>query len=218
MQRATLSEPYKGGYAQSRAPVSVDSSVQQLLCAFRWPKKKSQKKGDWIRSKDLIHNGGDLLEIVFTFFGTFGGVYARFRTNAVHLHVGAQGYGLVRGHYAEQWPRRGSEDHCHAVERNRTSAKRANHEPKRDDQGTNVQVVSVWESESPGAWSRGQEKRTRQHYGGCITGSVRYTGPTGADVTNPETETGELGGRCLSYLYVTLKYGGVVSLSAAQSD
>lgn len=78
-----------------------------------------------------------------TFFLGFGGVNARFRTDPVYLHVCAQGYGLVRGYDAEQRSGGGLEDDSDAIEGDRVTAKGDHHEPKGDNQGTNVQVEPV---------------------------------------------------------------------------
>lgn len=160
------------------------------------------------------------MEVVFTFVGTFGGVYARFWTNAIHLHVGSKGYGLVRSHYAKQWSRRGPEDHCHAVTGDGAAAKRGDHEPERYDQGTNGKVDSVRESERARTGSRGSEKRAglQKHYGRCISGSVGHPGSTRADVTNPETETGELRGKVPQFSFFLLVcYSRILeTLNAAQ--
>ncbi len=70
----------------------------------------------------------------------FGGIFARFRTDPVYLHVCAQGYGPVRSHYAEQRTSGGSEDHSNAVKGDSLTAEGNYHEPEGDDQGTNFEV------------------------------------------------------------------------------
>ncbi|KAI4832389.1 hypothetical protein KUCAC02_015358, partial [Chaenocephalus aceratus] len=116
---------------------------------------------------------------------------ARLRTDAVYLHVGAQGYGLVRGHDAEQRSGGGPEGHGLAAAGDRAAAEGDHHEPEGDNQGTNVQVEPLREPEPPGRGTRREAARGEEHDGGCIPGHHGHPGPAGADFTDAQTETGE---------------------------
>lgn len=136
------------------------------------------------------------METFSTFLsGCCGELRARLRTDAVYLHVGAQGYGLVHGHDAEQRAGGGLEDHGHAAAGDRAAAKGDHYEPKGDNQGTNVQVEPLREPEPPGGWTRRETAGVQEHHGGCIPGHHGHSGPAGTDFTDAETETGEPRGR-----------------------
>lgn len=136
------------------------------------------------------------METFSTFFPACRGeLRARLWTDAVYLHVGAQGYGPVRGHDAEQRAGGGPEDYGHAASRDRAAAERDHTEPKGDDQGTNVQVEPLREPEPPGGGTRWQAAGVEEHDGGCIPGHRGHSDPAGTDFTDAETETGESRGR-----------------------
>lgn len=124
------------------------------------------------------------------------------RTDAVHMHVRAQGYGHLRSHFAEQRARRGLEDHRHAAAGDGFAAERDDHEPKRDRQGTDLKVGSMREPErrrARGRAARGQEERRwgKKHDGGCIEGPRGHFGATITDFTVAEAEVRKPGGRLL---------------------
>lgn len=130
--------------------------------------------------------------------GGFGRLRARLRTDAVYLHVGAQGYGPV--HDAEQRAGGGLEDHGHAAAGDRAAAEGDHHEPEGDNQGAYVQVEPLRESEFPLCFrscrgTRREEARVEEHHGGCIPGNHGHPGTAGTDFTDAQAETGELGGR-----------------------
>lgn len=96
------------------------------------------------RRKDAGHEERDLLETFSVFLPVFGELSSRLRrTDAVHLHVRTQRRGHMRSHSAEQRARRGLEDHCYAASGDRFAAERDDHEPKRDDQRTDLKVGSL---------------------------------------------------------------------------
>ena len=138
-------------------------------------------------------HGGILVETFCTLFsGCWGELRARPRTDAVYLHVGAQRYGLVHRHDAKQRAGGRPEDHDHTAAGDRAAAKGDHCESKGDDQGTNVQVDPLRESEPPGGGgSRREAAGVQEHDGGCITGHHGNSGPAGADFTDAQTETGE---------------------------
>lgn len=136
------------------------------------------------------------METFSTFMpGCCGEFRARFRTDAVYLHVGAQGYGLVHCHDAEQRPGGGPEDHSHAVAGDRAAAKGDHYEPKGDNQGTNVQVEPLREPEPPGSGTWRETAGSEEHDGGCFPGHHGHSGSARTDFTDAETKTGESRGR-----------------------
>lgn len=143
------------------------------------------------------HHGRILLETFSTFFlGGYGKLRARLRTDAVYLHVGAQGCGLVHGHDAEQRSGGGPEDHGHATAGDRSAAKGDHHEPKGNNQGTDLEVEPLREPELPGGggtWR--QAAGVDEHDGGRVPGHHGHSGPVGTDFTDAQTEAGESRGR-----------------------
>lgn len=138
------------------------------------------------------NHGRILVETFYTFLpGCCAELGTRLRTDAVYLHVGAQGYGLVRGHDAEQRSGGGPEGHGLAAAGDRAAAEGDHHEPEGDNQGTNVQVEPLREPEPPGGGTRREAARGEEHDGGCIPGHHGHPGPAGADFTDAQTETGE---------------------------
>ncbi len=127
--------------------------------------------------------------------GCCGELRARVRTDAVYLHVGAQGYGLVHCHDAEQRPGGGHEDHGHAATGDGAAAEGDHYEPKGDNQGTNVKVEPLREPEPPGGGTRRETAGVEEHDGGCIPGHRGDSDPAGTDFTDAQTETGESRGR-----------------------
>lgn len=99
---------------------------------------KEQRHHTLAHTQDWNH-GRIPVETFSTFLPSSRGEFrARLRTDAIYLHVGAQGYGPVHGHNAEQRPGGGPEDHGHAAAGDRAAAKGDHYEPKGDNQGTNV--------------------------------------------------------------------------------
>lgn len=142
------------------------------------------------------NHGRILVETFSTFLpGCCGEFRARLRTDAVYLHVGAQGYGLVHGHDAEQRAGGGSEDHGDAAAGDRAAAEGDHNEPKGDNQGTNVQAEPLREPKPPRGGTRRETAGVEEHDGGCIPGHHGHSGPAGTDFTDAETETGESRGR-----------------------
>lgn len=125
-------------------------------------------------------------------FGEF--VSALWRTDAVHLHVRAQGYGHMRSHTAEQCARGGLEDHCHAFAGDRTAAEGNDHEPEGDDQRTHLKVGALRgpERRAGGPQERGWEQ---EHHGGRVQGPRGHFGTTVTDFTVAKAETRKSGGR-----------------------
>lgn len=85
-------------------------------------------------------------------------------TDAVHLHVRAQGYGHMRRYTAEQRARGGSQEHGHAAERDGAATEGNDHEPKGNDQGTDFQADKVRKSERVRARRR-EGRRTTEGNG-----------------------------------------------------
>lgn len=136
------------------------------------------------------------METFSTFFpGCYRELRARLRTDAVYLHLGAQGCGLVHGYDAEQRSGGGPEEHGHATAGDRAAAKGDHYEPKGDNQGTNVQVEPLREPELPGGGTWWETAGVDEYDGGCVPGHRGYSGPVGADFTDAQTETGESRGR-----------------------
>ena len=142
------------------------------------------------------NHGRVLVETFSTFLpGCCGELRARLRTDAVYLHVGAQGYGLVHGHDAEQRSGGGPEDHGHAAAGDRAAAEGDHYEPKGDNQGTNVQVEPLREPEPPCGGTRREAAGVQEHDGGRVPGHHGHPGPAGTDLTDAQTEAGESRGR-----------------------
>lgn len=117
------------------------------------------------------------------------------RTDAVHLYVGAQGYGLVRGHHAKQRSGGGPEEHGHTAAGNRAAAEGDHHEAEGDNHRTHVQAEPLRGSEPPRSGTRREATGLQEHHGGCIPGHHGDPGPAGTDFTDTQTETGEFRGR-----------------------
>lgn len=137
------------------------------------------------------------METFSTFLpGCCGEPRARLRTDAVYLHVSAQGYGLVHSYDAKQRPGGRPEEHYHTTAGDRAAAKGDHCEPKGDNQGTNIQVEPLREPEPPcGRRTWRSAAGVEEHDGGCISGHYGYSGPAGTDFTDAQTETGESRGR-----------------------
>lgn len=138
------------------------------------------------------NHGGFLVETFSTFLsGCCGQFGARTRTDAIYLYLGAQEYGLMHGFDAEQRAGGGPEDHGHATAGDRAAAKGDHHEPKGDNQGTDVQTQPLRGTDSPRSGTQREATWVQEYDGGCIPGHHGHSGPAWTDFTDAETKTGK---------------------------